>query len=174
MQTEFRPWYALLTQTKKEASVLDALRRKGIECLLPVYLVRSQWSDRRRSREVPLFPGYVFCTLDLADRSTRAIPTPGAIRFVEFGCGPATVPPVEMRQIERIASAPESVVPWAYLEPGRQVRIEHGPFRGLEGVVIQAKQGPRLIVSLPFLQRSVAVEIERHEVTPLRAAATWT
>jgi hypothetical protein len=42
----------------------------------------------------------------------------------------------------------------------RQIRVEFGPLRGREGVVVEFKDSERLILSIALLQRSVAVEIE--------------
>jgi hypothetical protein len=36
------------------------------------------------------------------------------------------------------------------------------PLAGLKGTVIEVKSGLRLILSLPLLQRSVAVEVDSH------------
>jgi hypothetical protein len=50
---------------------------------------------------------------------------------------------------------------------GSRVVIEKGPLRGLEGVALDVKKKFRLFVSVPLLQRSVSVEIDREWVRPL-------
>jgi transcription antitermination factor NusG len=61
--------------------------------------------------------------------------------------------------------------PWPFLKVGERVRIEAGPLRGLEGVLVEFKGNRRLILSVSLLQRSVAVEMDaafvRSEVTSL-------
>jgi hypothetical protein len=61
--------------------------------------------------------------------------------------------------------------PWPFLKVGEKVRIESGPLRGLEGVLVEFKGNRRLILSVTLLQRSVAVEMDaafvRSEVTSL-------
>jgi hypothetical protein len=47
------------------------------------------------------------------------------------------------------------------------VLIEKGPLKGLEGVALDIKKKYHLFVSVPLLQRSVSVEIERDWVRPL-------
>ncbi|HOV77655.1 MAG TPA: hypothetical protein PLS24_06480 [Sedimentisphaerales bacterium] len=46
------------------------------------------------------------------------------------------------------------------------VRIETGPFYGVEGILLRMKGVDRLVVSVQLLQRSVAVEIDRRWVLP--------
>ena len=43
---------------------------------------------------------------------------------------------------------------------GQRVRIDIGPLRDIEGLVLRTSQGHRLLVSITLLQRSVAVEID--------------
>jgi hypothetical protein len=51
------------------------------------------------------------------------------------------------------------------------VRIESGPLRGREGILMEFKGTHRLILSVALLQRSVAVEIEAALVKPQRQAS---
>jgi hypothetical protein len=56
------------------------------------------------------------------------------------------------------------------LAVGSRVLIEEGPLRGLEGVALDVKKKYRLFVSVPLLQRSVSVEIDRDWVRPISPA----
>jgi transcription antitermination factor NusG len=53
------------------------------------------------------------------------------------------------------------VQPWPCLEEGDRVRIEQGPLRGLDGIVVSHENEYRLVVNVTFLQRSVAVSVDR-------------
>ena len=53
-------WYALRTRSRHEKVVRDQLVHQGIEPLLPTVKRLSQWKDRRKEVEVPLFSGYCF------------------------------------------------------------------------------------------------------------------
>jgi transcription antitermination factor NusG len=57
--------------------------------------------------------------------------------------------------------------PWPHLVVGSRVVIEQGPLKGLEGVTLDVKKRHHLFVSVPLLQRSVSVEIDRQWVRPL-------
>ncbi|MER3423997.1 MAG: hypothetical protein C4293_12995 [Nitrospiraceae bacterium] len=54
-------WYALRTKSRFEKVVRGELMRRGIEQLLPTITRTSQWKDRKKQIEWPLFPGVLFC-----------------------------------------------------------------------------------------------------------------
>ena len=53
-------WFALLTKARHEKVVRDRLAGKGIQPFLPTTMKLSQWHDRKKRIEVPLFGGYCF------------------------------------------------------------------------------------------------------------------
>ena len=56
-------WYALHTRSRHEKAVRDQLDKQGIEPLLPTVKRLSQWKDRKKEIEIPLFSGYCFVRL---------------------------------------------------------------------------------------------------------------
>ena len=159
-------WFAVGVKSQHEKTIATMMRNKGLEEFLPTYKSRHRWSDRYQSVELPLFPGYVFCRLDPKYRLPVLI-VPGVLHFVGLGRIPV---PIDDEEIERIQSAVRSglrLEPTAYLNVGQRVRLEDGPLTGLEGILIEIRKQYRVVVSLTLLQRSVAVEIERHWITPV-------
>src|SRR6202040_2303430 len=59
------PWFALRVRPNYEKPVAAALRGKGFQEFLPLVQSRRQWSDRVKVMDLPLFPGYLFCRLNL-------------------------------------------------------------------------------------------------------------
>src|SRR4051812_23329447 len=59
------PWFAVQVRPRFEKVVAHVLENKGFEHLLPLYSVSRQRSDRTVGLQLPLFPGYLFCRLDL-------------------------------------------------------------------------------------------------------------
>lgn len=159
-------WYALLVKRNKERLVAGGLEGKDIQCILPTYSVKRQWSDRSRAVTLPLFPGYVFCRIPDGDESPRILTTPGVIRFVSFGKQPTPIPENEIQMVRTLAESNQILEPWPYLEPGQRVRVERGPFKEWEGIVSRKKAESHLIVHLHFLQRSVAVELSQQDIRP--------
>lgn len=57
------PWFAVYTKSRHEKVVHASLMSQGVEAYLPSHKVLSQWQDRRKWVEKPLFPGYLFARL---------------------------------------------------------------------------------------------------------------
>jgi transcription antitermination factor NusG len=160
-------WFALRVKTGAEKVVASIARNKGFEEFLPLYHSRRRWSDRTKALEVPVFTGYIFCRLDPV-RRLPLLTIPSAMHFVGIGYTPS---PIEETEIAAIRTAVESGLyaePWPFLESGQHVQIEKGPLSGLEGILVQHRKEHRLVVSVSLLRRSLAVEVDREWVTPVR------
>jgi len=160
-------WYAIHVQSKFEKVASEVLRDKGYEEFLPFYREKRQWSDRVKQLDLPLFPGYLFCRIDITGRLLPILTTPGVLGIVSAGNCPIAVSDQEIETVQAVVRSGLPAMPWPGLTAGNLVLIEHGPLTGVEGVVLDVNKKYRLIVSVPLLQRAVAVEIEREWVRPL-------
>jgi transcription antitermination factor NusG len=163
------PWFALQVRTRHEIGVASHLDSIGFEWFLPLYKCRKRWSDRIKESEVPLFPGYLFCRLNLQDR-LPILKTPGVLQIVGFNRQAVPVDEVEISALQRLVASGVPNHPWPYLEVGEMVRIESGPLRGLEGKVVEFRGNHRLVLSVKLLQRSVAVEMDSAFVEAVRSS----
>lgn len=161
------PWYAIRVQTKFAGVASEALRGKGYEEFLPLYRSQRRWSDRVKQLDLPLFPGYLFCRLDVQDRLLPVLTTPGVISIVGAGKTPIPVAEEEISSIRAILRSGLAAQPWPFLDVGSRVYIEAGPLAGLEGIITTIDKHCRLVVSVSLLQRSVAVKIERDWARPV-------
>src|SRR5438876_7912856 len=154
-------WYAAYTLPRHEKAVADRLINQNVESYLPLYSAVRCWHQRQIEVELPLFPGYVFVKMLLADRS-RILSRPGIIRLVSFNGNPAVI------SDEEIESLQSSLViwkakPYPFLTAGKQVRIRSGPFAGLEGRILRRKGKMRLLVTLDFIQSAMLLELDAAE-----------
>src|ERR687893_1760529 len=76
-------WYAIQTRSRHEKMVRDQLAAKNIMHLLPLWWKRSQWKDRVKMVEVPLFTGYLFGHFALQTR-LEVLNTFGVARLVSL------------------------------------------------------------------------------------------
>ena len=160
------PWYALRIQSRLTPLVQETLLRKGYETFLPSYTLRRRWSDRVKLVQVPLFPGYLFCRFNVCD-TLPLLTAPGVIGIVGAGAVPVAIPEHEIAAARLILQSGLPAQNWPFLIVGSRVRIDRGPLRGLEGLLINADKVDRLVVSVTLLQRSLAVEIDRANVVPI-------
>ena len=160
------PWYAIRVRSNFERTASAAMRSRGYEEYLPTYLKRSSWSDRVKTIDVPIFPGYLFCRLDIS-RRLPVLQSPGVIDIIRFGQDFLPVPEHEIAALQQLLTSGSTVFPWPYLTIGQRVRIEHGSMDGLEGILVRVRNQFRLVVSVQLLMRSVSVEVERDWIRPL-------
>ncbi len=173
MQTvsTIHPWYAICVRPKYERIASAALAGKGYAEYLPLYQSTRKWSDRSIKLDLPLFPGYLFCRFDAQFR-LPILTVPGVISIVGLAKVPVAIPDPEIDAIRAVIRSGLHLQPWPELVVGSRVVIEKGPLKGVEGVTLQIKKKFHLFLSVPLLQRSVTVEIEREWVRPLPTAIT--
>lgn len=161
-----KQWFAVSVKTRRESFISEVIGEKGFEGFAPTYVSRRRWSDRLKSVELPLFPGYVFCRIDVTHRMP-ILTIPGVFQFVGVGKTPFPIESREIGAIREVAESGYGTEPWPYLKLGQRVRLEEGPLAGLEGVFVESGRQSRIVVSVDLLMRSVAVTIDREWVRPV-------
>ncbi len=171
LQDARRPllWFALRVRSNYERIAAVHLRERGFEEFSPSYQVQRRWSDRTKTMEQFLFPGYVFSRLNPHDR-LLAVTVPGVVGLVGFGKVPSAIPDQEIESIRTMVRSGLLMKPWPFLEVGQRVLIERGPLAGVEGILEDVKGKFRLVVSISLLQRSVSAEIDRAWVRPISSS----
>jgi transcription antitermination factor NusG len=154
-----RPWYAVYTKHQHEKAVSEMLTGKGFEVFLPVYRAEHRWKDRTKVISIPVFPCYLFLRIDF-DRKVEILRTPGVFWLVESGGRACAVPDSEVEAVRRITQSSAKIEPHRYLRCGDRVRVREGALAGLEGVLVQVRNGHRVVLSVELLQKSIAVEVD--------------
>lgn len=153
------PWFALRVRAGNESLVAGLLSAKGYVCLLPKYKCRRVWSDRIKIIELPLFPAYLFSQFDVNNR-LPILMTPGVMQIVGTQRNPVPVAEAEIAALQALGRSALPSQPWPFLQVGDRVRVNHGPLRGVEGILLHMKKHYKILLSVSLLQRSVAVEID--------------
>lgn len=164
-------WFALTVKPRHERVAAQNLRSKGLQDFLPLYCARRHWSDRMKSVELPLFPGYVFCRFESYRDRLQVLNTASVNSIVSFGGEPAPVEEAEIAAIQLLLRSGLPVEPWPFLQIGEPIRIESGPLAGFEGILAREKNVSRVIVNVELLQRSVAVEVDRDRLSALKLSS---
>lgn len=166
--TELRPkWFAVYTASRHEKKVAQHLAQRQIEHYLPLYRSDRKWSDGSKvTLELPLFPGYLFVHIRRSER-VRVLDVPGALAVVG-GTGREPVPlPDEAVDALRSGLHLRRAEPHALLAVGQRARIRSGALAGMEGIVVRKKNGLRVVLTLEYIQRSIAVEVAGEDLEPL-------
>jgi transcription antitermination factor NusG len=165
-------WYALAVKPRHEFRVLEGLSSLGdVEGFLPSYPDKRLWSDRVKILDVPLFTGYVFARFEAQALRIPVLRLGGVKSIVGFGGDPLALPDAEIESVRALVASGFPVRQWPFLRAGQRVRVEHGPLRGAEGVIVSQKDEWMMVVSIELLQRSVAVMLDRSVLRGIRSAA---
>ena len=160
-------WYALRVRSRHENTVAAHLHARGYESFLPLHKCQRRWSDRLKEIDLPLFAGYVFCRFNVLNR-LPVLATPGVVHVVGVGRNPAPIDATEIAAIQAAVNSGLPRQPWPFLEIGHRVKIAHGPFCGVEGILVGFRGQQRLVLSVTLLQRSIAVQVDESWVQPIR------
>ena len=118
---------------------------------------------RKRKVMAPLFPGYVFFCGD-HDARYKAMATNRLCQTIEVREQETLLG--ELTFIERALVNKAVLDPYPYAAVGKRCRIKAGPFRDLEGVVIQRSKATKLVLQVSILGQGAAMEIEPELLEP--------
>ena len=158
-------WYALRTKSRHEKLVRDQLEKQGIEPLLPTVRRLSQWKDRKKEIEVPLFSGYCFVRLSQENR-LPVQKVAGVVEVVGSGNRPEPIPDEEIDALKTLMTSVLPYDPHPYLHEGMMVEVVRGPLQGVHGILLRKEKRHRLVIGVRLIQQAVGVEIDMRDVAP--------
>ena len=165
-QTDQSPhWYAVRTRSRHEKLVRDQLEKQGIEPLLPTVKRLSQWKDRRKEVEAPLFSGYCFVRFSQQDK-LAVQKVSGVVEVVGSGSRPEPIPDEEIAAIKILMASVLPYDPHPYLHEGMTVEVVRGPLQGVQGILLRKEKRHRLVIGVQLIQQAAAVEIDVRDVVP--------
>jgi transcriptional antiterminator NusG len=156
-------WYALRTRSRHEKLVREQLVNQGIEPLLPTVKRLSQWKDRKREIEVPLFSGYCFVRF-ASEQKLQVLKTIGVVDIVGKSHRPEAIPDKEIAAIKTLMTSVLPYDPHPYLHEGMVVEVIRGPLQGVRGTLLRKEKRHRLVIGVRLIQQAAAVEIDVNDV----------
>lgn len=160
------PWMVLRTRSRHEQVVETVLRQKEVAAYLPKRVVAANGRGRKRTVEMPLFPGYVF----VRPRSDQY----EGMRYIRGSCGlvlssgrPATLPEKELDAVKMLVARGADFTVDPELVAGARVHIVSGPLMGMQGELVRVKNQQLLVINVEAVGSSVRVEVERDDIAVL-------
>lgn len=161
-------WYAVRTRSRHEKLVARQLESQGIQSFLPVITKISNWSDRRKEVELPLFSGYAFVRLNHASgERVRVLQTQGVVNFVGVQGSGVPIPDQEIENINILVASKVTYQERPYLQVGQRVRVCGGALDGVEGILAAENSDRSLVISVGLIQRSISVRVAGYNVEPI-------
>lgn len=162
------PWHVARVRSRQEKILARHLLGQEVGFYLPLLQKEVRRSGRRFVSHLPLFPGYVFFRGSVAER-LAALQSHVIVNLL-----PVQDQRLLHRELANLWSIQQAGLPLVahpYLGPGDAVEIVDGPLKGWTGTVLREKGRLRLVVSVTFLRQSVAAELDREILVPLRRSA---
>lgn len=159
------PWHVLHVIANHEKRVAQHLAVRSVEHYVPLYRVRSQWSDRSVQLERPLFAGYVFVRFSSRERLS-VISTPGVLHLLGDSAG-SEVSSTELDRIRQALVGGYTLLPHPWLEVGTKVRVRGGVFGGVSGVVTELRRQCSVIIELAAIRQCFSLEVGIDQVEPV-------
>jgi transcription antitermination factor NusG len=159
-------WYAVYVKSRHEFVARGELLKKGIETFLPISKRLSQWKDRRKMIEVPIFPSYLFvCVAPRPDAFLDVLKTRGTVQMVSLErSSPTPVYEEEISSLKLLVESGEDFDIYPHLREGERVRVIKGPLAGAEGVLDVKSDQYRFLVNVELLGRSIGVNIYADDI----------
>lgn len=165
-----RRWYALRTRSRAEKVVRDQVVLRGMDSFLPLMTRVSQWKDRRKRIDWPLFPGYCFARFT-GDQRLLILQSPGVVEIIGSALGrPEPIPDSEITAIQRVIASRQAYDAHPHLEEGMVVEVIRGPLIGLHGKLLKKPGGCRLVVTINLIGQGAAVHIDADDIAPVDAS----
>ena len=159
-------WFALQTRSRHEKIVRHELAIRNIEEFLPTVKRLSQWKDRKKEIEFPLFPGYCFARFSLENR-LAVLQSPGVVHIVGAH-RPEPIPDSEIESLRTVLNNRTRYELYPYFKEGCLVEVTKGPMKGVKGVFVRQARPYRLVLTINLIQRAVAVEVDASSVVPVQ------
>lgn len=161
-------WFVAQTSPRKEAVALANLHNQGFLAYCPRVARTKRHARKFTTVREPLFPGYVFVAIDLADQPWRSINgTLGVTRILTDTAGPVAM---QAGLVEHLIHTTEGARPAEDLV-GQDVCLRTGPFADFVGRVIGLTAGQRVNVLLRLMNRDVVLGMNPADLDLMGLAA---
>jgi transcriptional antiterminator RfaH len=169
MNTSGARWYVVQCKPREDARALEHLERQGYTCFLPVLAVEKLRHRRKVEVSEPLFPGYLFISLNTVYDNWHSIrSTRGVLQLVRFNDYPVPVPDHIVHAIQVRAATQSARVP--LLKPGERVRITEGCFSDLEAIYVANDGGERVVLLMKILHREQTLSFPLASIRKVKLA----
>jgi transcriptional antiterminator NusG len=154
-------WKIVYIASRQEKKVALRLVQLGVVHFLPLYHKLSQWSDRKKWVEVPLFNGYLFVKPTALQRDS-VLQIPGVVAFVRYNGDDAIVQEKEITTIKTVLASGyslETINTPKDFTVGEQVEVIEGPLKGQTVDILRQNDKEHFLVSFGTLGQSIKIAL---------------
>lgn len=153
-------WYAIFTKPRSEKKVYQRMLDQQIEAFLPMVKTVRQWSDRKKTIEVPLISSYIFVNMPEKDLY-KTLPIQGTVSVLKHLGKPAKIRNVEIENLRILSGSGENhqLSSNINVSSGDDVEVINGPFMGLIATCLREGKNHRVVVKIDSLGSCFNVNI---------------
>lgn len=155
-----KQWYAIFTKPRSEKKVHERMLEQDIEAFLPLIKTVRQWSDRKKTLEIPLISSYIFVHMEERELY-RTLPIQGTVSVLKHLGKPARIKELEIENLRILSSNSEGQIISEEIQvvSGDDVEVINGPFMGLIATCVNDGKNHRVIVKIDSLGSCFNVNI---------------
>jgi transcriptional antiterminator RfaH len=153
-------WQVIYTKSRQEKIVAGKLSAAGYDIYLPLVKTISQWSDRKKIIERPLFNSYIFIK-DVRDLDKVKMIS-GVVGFLKYNKQPAKVHDHEIETLRSIIKHGYDVSEMGdpgELVKGSKVIVMGGPLKGSVGELYDNTDTEWFVIHFENIGNSIKVKI---------------
>lgn len=153
-------WYAIFTKPRSEKKVLERMLDNDINAFLPLIKTVRQWSDRKKTVQLPLIPSYVFVNIEERNLN-KTLPIPGTVNVLKYLGKPAKIRDFEIENLKILSDSNEKfeISNIINVVTGDTVEVTKGPFMGLIAICEKTGNSHRVVVKIESLGSGFNVNI---------------
>ena len=102
----------------------------------------------------------MFTRIPLQSKRYEVLQTPGAVTFSGIGGKIKAIPDDQMYWLDQILHDGEEIKLEHDFPVGQRVRVTHGPWHGLVGIVQEIRSKTRLVIWLDALMQGISVTMD--------------
>ena len=160
---ENKVWLPVRTKPQSEKKLEEYCKAYNVKTYLPLLKKVTRYSRSTNTTFKPMFPGYIFCCLDIDGTDYRNIVRSNKILFkidITEGEEVELIEQLNSLQIISKISKKAKIIVKPELQIGTKVLITKGPFQGIEGIIDKRKGESTVAVNLELLGQTVITEVD--------------
>lgn len=160
-------WYLLYCKTREEERAIEHLHNQGIESFYPTKAVKKIRKGIASVKHEPLFPNYLFVSLDPETANFNAIrSTRGVASFVRFGSIYSIVADDVVQLMRQKLNKVNCIVDETLCpKQGDVVVINDGIYNGLEAIFKASDGFERSVLLIKLIEQQASLTIDNKKFT---------
>lgn len=151
-------WKVLYLRPRSEKKLAEYCNVYGVWHYLPLRKEIKIYQRRKVMVEKPVFPGYFFASIN-DDKKVKLLRSNHVLKIIDPENQKQLIH--DLVQVKKALDVDPKLETCNALKRGSRVKILHGPFLGIEGVVAKISKSTKIWLNVDMIGQAVTVEVDR-------------